>query len=198
MYIKCLKECVTFSATSSAADWPSLRASTKSAHKTKKFVQEIKKCRPSLTLCTTAFHKQRKHRTHMWHIQSLNVWQQSDHTSRTAYTPFPDLCSSDWHYLHAISIHPYVGLILADWAVHIIVTFLGSSCFELNILCSNTETWHLHWIEIKIQCQLCSVISIIINVTFYGAFYCDEIVIFWRWHHDGAADIENTVKNRNL
>lgn len=177
---------------------PSFRASTKSSHKSKKLVQWIKKCRPSLTLCTTAFHKQRKHRTRMWHIQSLNVWQQSTHTSHTAYAPCPEWCCSEWHYLHAISIQPYIDLILADWTVHIIVTFLGSSCFELNILCSNIGTWHLHWIALKIQSQLCSVINIIINVVFCGALYCEEIVILWWWHHGSAADIENTVKSRNL
>lgn len=134
----------------------------------------------------------------MWHIWSLNVWQQSTRTSHTAYAPCSDWCSSDWSYLHAISIHPDVGLILADWAVHSIVTFLGSSCFELNILCSNTGTWLLHCIEIKIQSQLHSVINIIINVTFCGAFYCDEIVIFWRWHHDSAAYIENCKKQKPL
>jgi len=133
-------------------------------------VQEIKKCRPSLTLRTTAFHKQRKHRAHMWHIQSLTVCQQSTCTSHTTNTPFLDWCSSNWHYLHAISIHPYVGHFLEDWAVHIIVTFLGSSCFELNILCSNIETWHLHWIEIKIQSRLWSVINIIIILRFMVHF----------------------------
>jgi hypothetical protein len=159
--------------TSSAADWAFCQGLNQSAHKNKKISARDKEV-PSITHTELQLFTNNENTALI--CGTSRVWM-SDNRALVLPIQHMHLVLLDvpviWRYLHGISIHPNVGLVLADWAMHIVVTFLGSSSSELNILCSNIGMWHLPWIEIKIESQLCSVINIMINVTFCSAFYCD-------------------------